>query len=201
MCTGKCSKFIGVLLFPLGICAIISNLLLYFPNGQVLEVEQITDYVWFFHGIVGAGLLAFLPAFMMLGAGGDGCCANRCGMLLSVLLSALGAAGGAYCVIISVMGLVHGPLCDTGDGIYVYPFRNSTQEESYLFDQNSWDICQNPENVVLWNIVLFSILLGTGAIEAVLCLIQVINGIIGFLCGTCMRKRKVSVDSCYFSLC
>ncbi|OCT96191.1 transmembrane 4 L6 family member 1 [Xenopus laevis] len=193
MCTGKCSRIIGVLLFPLGICAIVANLLLYFPNAQILEVDQITDFVWFFHGIVGAGLLAFLPAFMMLGAGGDGCCANRCGMLLSVLLSALGAAGGLYCVIISAMGLIQGPKCDTGNNMFIYPFRNTTEEENYLFNPEIWDTCREPENIVLWNIVLFSILLGIGAIQAILCLIQVINGLIGFLCGTCMRKRKTGV--------
>ncbi|XP_053564592.1 transmembrane 4 L6 family member 1 [Bombina bombina] len=195
MCTGKCAKFIGKALFPLGILAIVSHLLLYFPNGRILEVDQITDFVWYFHGIVGAGILVFLPAFMMLGAGGEGCCANRCGMLLSVLFSALGAAGGAFCVVISAMGLVKGPQCDTGNGVFEYPFRNETEEESYLFNQDLWSTCQYPENIVLWNIVLFSILLGIGAIEAVLCIIQVVNGLIGFVCGTCLRKRKVGNDS------
>ncbi|XP_075054838.1 transmembrane 4 L6 family member 1-like [Mixophyes fleayi] len=192
MCTGKCSKIIGKLLFPLGILAIVANLLLYFPNGKILEVEQITDFVWFFHGIVGAGLLAFLPAFMMLGAGGEGCCANRCGMFLSVILAALGAIGGAYCVVISALGLVKGPLCDTGDGEYIYPFRNET-EDNYLFNQNTWSICKEPQKVVLWNVVLFSILLGIGAIETILCVIQVINGLFGMICGTCLRKRKTGV--------
>uniref|UniRef100_A0A8B9D0V8 Transmembrane 4 L6 family member 1 n=1 Tax=Anser brachyrhynchus TaxID=132585 RepID=A0A8B9D0V8_9AVES len=80
MCTGKCSRCIGIILFPLALCAIVSNILLYFPNGQVLQLSEITDLVWFFHGILGAGILAILPAFMMLGAGGAGCCANRCGV-------------------------------------------------------------------------------------------------------------------------
>ncbi|MEE6472984.1 hypothetical protein FKM82_009805 [Ascaphus truei] len=194
MCTGKCARFIGVLLFPLAICAIISNLLLFFPNGEILNIDEITDFVWFFHGIIGAGLLVFLPAFMMLGAGGEGCCANRCGMILTVLLAALGALGGAYCVVISAMGLASGPLCDTGDGVYVYPFRNETEDESYLFKKDTWSICKKPKNIVLWNIVLFSILLGIGAIEAVLCLIQVINGLFGFFCGTCLRQRRTGVS-------
>uniref|UniRef100_A0A8C0GX85 Transmembrane 4 L6 family member 1 n=1 Tax=Chelonoidis abingdonii TaxID=106734 RepID=A0A8C0GX85_CHEAB len=199
MCTGKCSKCIGVVLFPLAVCAIISNLLLYFPNGNVTDPDKITDLVWFFHGILGAGILVILPAFMMLGAGGAGCCANRCGvsnnlhMLLSVLLAVLGAAGGVYCVVISSLGLISGPLCDTGDGDYIYPFRNDTLTDNYLFNQTTWSICKKPENVIMWNIVLFSLLLGIGTIEAVLCFIQVINGLIGFICGTCMRKRKVSI--------
>ncbi|CAI9586071.1 unnamed protein product [Staurois parvus] len=115
-------------------------------------------------------------------------------MFLSVLLSALGTVGAAYCVVISVMGLINGPLCDIGDGEYIYPFRNDT--ENYLFSQDRWSICKEPENVVLWNVVLFSITLGISAIEAVLCLIQVINGVIGAICGTCLRKRKVNVCHC-----
>ncbi|XP_033371979.1 transmembrane 4 L6 family member 1-like isoform X2 [Parus major] len=261
MCTGKCSKCIGITLFPLAVCAIVSNILLYFPNGQVLQLSEITDLVWFFHGILGAGILVILPAFMMLGAGGAGCCANRCGvfpwlyqsapvspltwqsceqpqtmilnktirkpvpdapsvgpswdfcfygqtatgyipfitrklpqtgvkMLLSVILSVLGFAGGAYCVVISLLGLIWGPLCDTGDGEYLYPFRNDTLEDNYLFNQTTWNICKQPENIILWNIVLFSILLIIGVIEAILCFIQVINGLTGFICGTCMRRRK-----------
>uniref|UniRef100_A0A8B9PWR3 Transmembrane 4 L6 family member 1 n=1 Tax=Apteryx owenii TaxID=8824 RepID=A0A8B9PWR3_APTOW len=201
MCTGKCSKCIGITLFPLATCAIVSNLLLYFPNGQVLQLSEITDLVWFFHGIVGAGILVMLPAFMMLGAGGAGCCANRCGvnfhpfqMLLSVILSVLGFAGGVYCAVISSLGLIGGPLCNTGDGEYIYPFRNDTLEDNYLFNQTTWSTCKEPENIILWNIVLFSILLAIGVIEAVLCFTQVINGLIGFICGTCMRKRKVGMQ-------
>ncbi|KGL90162.1 Transmembrane 4 L6 family member 1, partial [Charadrius vociferus] len=199
MCTGKCSKCIGITLFPLAACAIVSNILLYFPNGRVLQLGEITDLVWFFHGILGAGILVILPAFMMLGAGGAGCCANRCGrpwagaessMLVSVVLALLGFAGGAYCAVISSLGLIGGPLCDTGDGEYLYPFRNDTLGDNYLFNQTAWSICKEPENIILWNIVLFSILLAIGVIEAILCFIQFISGLTGFICGTCMRKRK-----------
>jgi len=49
-------------------------------------------------------------------------------MLLSVLLALLGFAGAVYCAIFSSMGLIGGPLCDTGDGEYLYPFRNNTLE-------------------------------------------------------------------------
>ncbi|NXP50053.1 T4S1 protein, partial [Heliornis fulica] len=200
MCSGKCSKCIGITLFPLAACAIVSNILLYFPNGQVLQLSEITDLVWFFHGILGAGILVILPAFMMLGAGGAGCCANRCGlsmlpsfafqMLLSLVLALLGFAGGVYCVVISSLGLIGGPLCDTGDGEYLYPFRNDTLDSNYLFNQTAWSICKEPENIILWNVVLFSILLAIGVIEAILCFIQVISGLTGFICGSCMRKRK-----------
>ncbi|XP_027632829.1 transmembrane 4 L6 family member 1-like isoform X2 [Falco biarmicus] len=172
MCTGKCSKCIGITLFPLAACAIVSNILLYFPNGRVLQLSEITDLVWFFHGILGAGIL----------------------MLVSVVLAVLGFLGGVYCVVISSLGLIGGPLCDTGDGEYLYPFRNDTLEDNYLFNQTTWSICKEPENIILWNIILFSILLAIGVIEAILCFIQVINGLIGFICGTCMRKRKTNIS-------
>lgn len=53
-------------------------------------------------------------------------------MLLSVVLAVLGFAGGAYCAVISSLGLIGGPLCDTGDGEYLYPFRNDTLEWVWL---------------------------------------------------------------------
>lgn len=65
---------------------------------------------------------------------------------------------------------------------------------NYLFNQTTWSICKEPENIILWNIILFSILLAIGAIEAILCFIQVVNGLAGFICGTCMRKRKVGMQ-------
>ncbi|RXN10883.1 transmembrane 4 L6 family member 1-like protein [Labeo rohita] len=192
MCTGKCAKCTADLLFPLGLLAVVGNILLFFPNGEVWRTEEITENIWFFPGVIGGGLLAFLPASVMRAAGLEGsCCANRCGMMLSMLMSVLGVAGALYCMIVSVVGLQDGPLCDTGDGIFIYPFLNSTAEESYLFNQTSWTVCVQPHNVVMWNVVLFSILLSIGTLEAVLLLAQVINGLIGCLCGTCMNKNQI----------
>uniref|UniRef100_A0A8C2FJR5 Uncharacterized protein n=1 Tax=Cyprinus carpio TaxID=7962 RepID=A0A8C2FJR5_CYPCA len=112
-------------------------------------------------------------------------------MMLSMLMSVLGVAGALYCMIISAVGLQDGPLCDTGDGIFIYPFLNSTTEESYLSNQTSWAVCVRPKNVVMWNVVLFSILLSIGTLEAVLLLAQIVNGLIGCLCGTCMNENLV----------
>ncbi|KAG7470891.1 hypothetical protein MATL_G00118700 [Megalops atlanticus] len=130
---------------------------------------------------------------MMKAAGGEGCCANRCGMMVSMVMSVLGVAGALYCMIISALGLRDGPLCDTNNGTFEYPFLNQTQEESYLFNHSMWSECVKPQNVVLWNITLFSILLALGTLEALLCLSQVLNSLFGCLCGTCMRKRQTGV--------
>lgn len=191
MCTGKCAKCTADLLFPFSLIALIGNILLFFPNGEVWRTEEITEIIWFFPGVIGGGLLVCLPAVVMRAAGVEGsCCANRCGMLLAMLMSVLGAAGSVYCMIISVIGLQDGPLCDTGDGVFIYPFINTTAEESYLFNQTWWRVCERPRNVAMWNVVLFSILLSVGTLEALLLLAQVVNGLIGCLCGTCMNKNQ-----------
>lgn len=75
-----------------------------------------------------------------------------------------------------------------------FPITFLYHRDNYLFNQTTWSICKQPENIILWNIVLFSILLVIGVIEAILCFIQVINGLTGFICGTCMRRRKVGMQ-------
>uniref|UniRef100_A0A671G1R2 Transmembrane 4 L six family member 1 n=1 Tax=Rhinolophus ferrumequinum TaxID=59479 RepID=A0A671G1R2_RHIFE len=197
MCSETGSRYTGMLLLALATAAIVANLLLYFPNGQVLEPANITDFVWFFHGFLGAGLLVLVPALMLLRGGGEDCCAHRCGvstarsMLFPVLLAIQGTVGAVYCVVISSLGLLSGPFCDTGSGNYTYPFRNGSLEDNYLFNQPTWTTCQEPEHIVLWNVVLFSILLGIGMVEAMLCLSQVISGLCDIYCGTCIRKGQL----------
>ncbi|XP_030633201.1 transmembrane 4 L6 family member 1 [Chanos chanos] len=194
MCTGKCAKCTGDMLFPLGLLAVVANILLFFPNGEVLRTEEITEQVWYFPGVIGGGLLMFLPASIMRAAGVEGsCCANRCGMMFAMVMSVVGVAGALYCMVVSAIGLQNGPLCDTGNGEYNTPFINQTTEESYLFNQTLWTECKNPQNVVLWNVVLFSILLALGTLEAVLSVSQVVNSLLGCLCGTCMSKRQAGM--------
>lgn len=63
---------------------------------------------------------------------------------------------------------------------------------SYLVNQDTWSTCVFPENAVMWHVVLFSILLGMGLIQTVLCGIQVVNGCLGCLCGDCRDSDDVS---------
>lgn len=62
----------------------------------------------------------------------------------------------------------------------------------YLFEYHKWSECQEPQNIVQWNVTLFSILLVLGGIEFILCFIQIINGILGGLCGLCCSHEEVS---------
>eukprot|EP00062_Callorhinchus_milii_P024998 gi/632985492/ref/XP_007909712.1/ PREDICTED: transmembrane 4 L6 family member 5 [Callorhinchus milii] len=120
------------------------------------------------------------------GCCGAGCCGNRCRMFRSVICSGFGILGSGYCLVVSATGLANGPYCDVGDDTWEYPFNSS----SYLKDQESWSVCENPKNIVMWNVVLFSILLGCSVLEMVLCGFQVINGCIGVVCGDCRKNSN-----------
>ncbi|XP_067827949.1 transmembrane 4 L6 family member 1-like isoform X2 [Heptranchias perlo] len=193
MCTGKCAKCIGAALFPLAFLCIVANLFLFFPDFKVEYVEdpsKITPEVLYLGGIIGGGIMILFPAVHIHATGSGGCCTNRCGMFLSILFAAFGALGSGYCLIISILGLVNGPMCEVKNQNWTKPFLGSSEDEqSYLFYPETWSKCTNPANVVLFNVVLFSLLIAFSTIELILCTLQMVNGLFGCLCGTCGKRR------------
>ncbi|XP_068135331.1 transmembrane 4 L6 family member 1-like [Hyperolius riggenbachi] len=195
----RCAKCIGGLLLGLAILSIVANILLYFPNGETqwARENRLSRYVWFFHGIAGAGLVVLLPAFVFLGLEEEdccGCCGNRtcgrsCAMLGSVVAALIGIAGAGYCLIIAALALAEGPYCETSTG-WTYPFQNTSF--NYLSDHSTWSQCTAPPRVVTWNVTLFSILLGLSGLEIILCLIQVLNGLLGGICICCCQQKTQS---------
>ncbi|XP_075943993.1 transmembrane 4 L6 family member 4 [Anarhichas minor] len=192
MCSGGFAKCLGISLMPLSIVCVLCNILLFFPGGKVVESEHITDEALYCGGILGSGVLMIFPALVFLGLKNNdccGCCGNEsCGrrfaMLTSILFAAVGVVGAGYSVIVSAVAINHGPEClvnITGKQ-WDYPFSNG----DYLSNKTVWTTaCLEPPGVVSWHLSLFSVLLVMGLIQMALCAVQVVNGLLGCLCGDC----------------
>ncbi|XP_077170307.1 transmembrane 4 L6 family member 5-like isoform X2 [Paroedura picta] len=203
MCTGTCSRVVGAALWPFGLLCIVANLLLAFPDWKTEYVqnrgEHLTHEILYLGGIIGGGVMVLVPAIHIQATGHHGCCGNRCGMFFSVVSAAIGLAGSIYALSTSALGLVRGPLCkyQLKNGTlsdWERPFWNDQQgfsNESYLFKQDLWDLCRVPEGVTEFNVILFSIIMGSSIVELALCGIQVVNGLFGCLCGTCNKEKPL----------
>lgn len=192
MCSGGFAKCLGISLMPLSIICVLCNILLFFPGGKSVESDHITQQVWYFGGILGSGVLMIFPALVFLGLKNNdccGCCGNEsCGrrfaMLSSILFAAVGVVGAGYSVIVSAVAINQGPQCVVNTTVaqqWGYPFLNI----DYLSNKTAWDACIEPPNVVSWHLSLFSVLLVMGLIQMALCAVQVVNGLLGALCGDC----------------
>ncbi|XP_061659020.1 solute carrier family 25 member 35 [Syngnathoides biaculeatus] len=94
--------------------------------------------------------------------------------------------GGSLSV--AALALKNGPLCKVVS-IWATPFKDS--DPHYLSDDRWWGKRTEPENVVRFNVGLFGTLLACGCLQALLCAVQMINGLVGCLCGTCGGKGVV----------
>nr|XP_034989916.1 transmembrane 4 L6 family member 4 [Zootoca vivipara] len=189
MCCGGCAKCLGGTLIPLAVLCTLANILLFFPGGEIIAKDHISDEVWFFGGILGSGVLMVFPALVFLGLKNNdccGCCGNEgCGkrfaMFTSVIFAAVGVVGAGYSFVVSAVAMNKGPKCQLANSTWMYPFENG----DYLTNHKLWEDCKSPESIVPWNLTLFSLLLIMSGAQLVLCGIQVINGLLGTLCGDC----------------
>ncbi|XP_006863550.1 PREDICTED: transmembrane 4 L6 family member 5 [Chrysochloris asiatica] len=191
MCTGKCARCVGLSLIPLSLVCIVANALLLVPNGETTWTKNLSSHVWYMAGFIGGGLMVLCPGIAAVRAGGKGCCGagccgNRCRMLRSVFSSAFGMLGAIYCLGVSGAGLRNGPYCFSNN-TWSSPFQDSNGD--YLLNHTLWSLCQEPPNVVCWNVTLFSMLVAASCLEIVLCGVQLVNAAIGVFCGDCRKKE------------
>uniref|UniRef100_A0A8C3NBM2 Uncharacterized protein n=1 Tax=Geospiza parvula TaxID=87175 RepID=A0A8C3NBM2_GEOPR len=162
MCVGKCSRIVGPCLLVLGTLSMLASILLLFPGGASRYLLQ---------GHLGRHARA-LP-----GLWGGGIAVSTAGH--SALSLAL--LGAAACFVLCGVGLSSGPLC----------LHNSTAlgpGHNYLYNRSTWSTCLEPEGIVAWHVALFSLLLLISAAEMLLALLQILNGLLGCLCGSCDGK-------------
>ncbi|XP_069831479.1 transmembrane 4 L6 family member 4-like [Dendropsophus ebraccatus] len=203
MCSGKCAKCLGITLIPLAILSVLANILLFFPAGKVAaKTDHITQEVFLLGGLLGSGILMIFPALVFLGMKNNDCCGccghESCGkrfaMFSSVIFAAIGFLGAAYNFVISAVAINKGPKCYIGPGFEGDGWGSPFKEGDYLGNRTLWEKCQvytvdknnfDTEIIITWNLTLFCILLLLGLAQGVLCAIQVINGLIGTICGEC----------------
>ncbi|XP_036843250.1 transmembrane 4 L6 family member 4-like isoform X1 [Oncorhynchus mykiss] len=201
MCTGKCSKVIAIPLYVLAGVSIICNIIAFFPGWSTKYAQEdrdgngdrITDEVKYMGGFIGGGLMCLIPAIHIHLTSSKGCCANRCGMFLSIGFAAAGVVGALYSLATAALVLANGPVClfkapGDKDASWGRPFFKNNG--SYLGDSELWTTCEEPKDVVEFNIGLFATLLVAASVELVLCVIQMVNGLFGCICGTCGGKEE-----------
>ncbi|TNN26478.1 Transmembrane 4 L6 family member 1 [Liparis tanakae] len=137
-------------------------------------------------------VIVLIPAIHIHLTSTKSCCANRCGMFLSIGFAALGVVGAVYSLSVAALGLSNGPTCLWRNLLnpipeWGTPFNNTGG--SYLGEKDQWAWCIEPKNVVEFNVGLFSTLLVAACVELVFCLIQMVNGLFGCICGTCGGKE------------
>lgn len=196
MCTAKCSKCIAFSLYPFVFISILCNIVLFFPAGSVKYAQEghITEEVKYMGGLLGGGIMVLISSIYIHFTGENGCCGNRFGMFLSIAFAAVGVAGALYSFTVAMVGLNSGPLCNA-EGKWTTPFKHSNT--SYLADSSLWEKCGEPKNVVQFNVGLFLTLMATSCLQALLCAVQMINGLAGCLFGACNKNKlnEVSLSS------
>ncbi|KFO81221.1 Transmembrane 4 L6 family member 1, partial [Cuculus canorus] len=207
MCVGTCSRIVGLCLLVLGTLSVAANVLLLFPGGELkyLVEGHISKHAKVMPGVWGGGIIVLLAATHITAVGWRCCGCSDCGTrrnaFISAVLSKLALLGATACFVLSGVGLTNGPLCfynasqqSSGLGtLWGYPFLDSGSQEpdrteNYLYNPHTWSTCLEPAGIVVWNVVLFSLLLLFSAAEMVLASLQILNGCLGFLCGFCEGK-------------
>ncbi|KAK7889549.1 hypothetical protein WMY93_025109 [Mugilogobius chulae] len=180
-CSVGFARSLGMALVPLALCSIAANLLLLFPMGELRPQDQLSQYIWYFGGLGGGGVLV---------------CPRTCGADGKYVWFSFGAVvgllGSSYSFVVSGFALAQGPKCFTILG-WIYPFDD--QSGRYLLEPETWSRCLQPQNIVEWNVTLLCVLLGLSVLEFVICLCQIGNGLVNAVCRPCCYKQEYSLNA------
>ncbi|XP_029026973.1 transmembrane 4 L6 family member 1-like isoform X2 [Betta splendens] len=198
MCVSRCLRCVGVSLVSTAIICSLANILLLFPglSSRFLLDRHVTSEATWATGVWGSGLLVLLGARSFVQSSKTrGCCAFRSQMLCQVLYSCVSLLGAFICGVVSANGLANGPLClynSTHGQTWGVPLKPSPGEWSYLYNRTLWStVCLEPQNVVQWNMVLFSVMGSVSGLQVLLCVANVLNSLLGMILGHGSGQTKV----------
>uniref|UniRef100_A0A3P8VFA7 Si:dkey-83h2.3 n=1 Tax=Cynoglossus semilaevis TaxID=244447 RepID=A0A3P8VFA7_CYNSE len=177
MCVSRCLQCVGRSLAVLALICMLSNVLLLLPQSVSVCPSDIQKRLCL-------GMKIYLERcshIRLLIIFVSPCCQwnlqslvySCVQMLRQVLSSSLCLLAASICCLVSVTGLVQGPLC-----LY-----NATT------DTSSSDF-RNPHSVVEWNIVLFSVMGVASLLQAILCASNVLNSLLGMIVGPGLCKNQ-----------
>ncbi|KAM4589521.1 transmembrane 4 L6 family member 5 isoform 2-T2 [Fundulus diaphanus] len=200
MCVSRFLRCVGVSLVPMAIICMVSNILLLLPELKprfLLEGHVTREATWA-TGLWGSGLLVLLGARAFVQSSKTkGCWAFRSQMLCQALYSCVVLLAASGCSLVSATGLSQGPLClyNSSSGLtWGVPLQPLPDRHSgYLYNQTLWSgVCMAPRSVVQWNVVLFSIMGITSALQAVLCGLNILNSLLGLILGQGFGRNRVA---------
>uniref|UniRef100_A0A8C9P9M7 Transmembrane 4 L6 family member 1 n=1 Tax=Spermophilus dauricus TaxID=99837 RepID=A0A8C9P9M7_SPEDA len=170
---------VGLSLITLSLVCIAANAFLLVPDGKTWSSDQLSLHVLLMPGFIGGGLmvrsLEHRPVSRGVGTTirGSGCEGRGEGKgQRSRRVAIFGMLGAIYCLSVSGVGLRIGPKCSMY-GTWDYHFQETLG--AYLNNYASWNFCEEPPNVVPWNVTLFSLLVVASCLEMVLCGIHLVN--------------------------
>ncbi|XP_068601781.1 transmembrane 4 L6 family member 19 [Brachionichthys hirsutus] len=190
MCVLRCVRCVGILLIPMAVVCMLSNILLLLPGMNVhflLEGHVTREATWA-TGLWGSGLLVLVKTRHFLRPETKGCWEFRSQMLAHLVSSCVCLVAAGLCCLVSATGLVQGPLCfhDTSSGptwgVPLQPLPD--RHTGYLYNRTLWSaVCLEPRGVVQWNLALFGAMGAVSGLQALLCGANIINTLLGLVLG------------------
>ncbi|XP_053363841.1 transmembrane 4 L6 family member 1 [Clarias gariepinus] len=196
MCSICGLKYLPVVMILLAVVSTLANVLLLFPgfSYKYLFENHITPEALWCTGIWVSGFVVLVAVRGFSSSDNKkGCCEFRAHMLCRIVNSLVAAAVATFCFQINSLGLTRGPLClhNGTEGVqWIRPLnRISINAKSYLYEPESWgSACEEPRDVVVWNIVLFSTIMAINGLQAIFCLVQIFSAVRGIICGPAKKK-------------
>uniref|UniRef100_A0A8C5ZUY9 Transmembrane 4 L6 family member 5 n=1 Tax=Marmota marmota marmota TaxID=9994 RepID=A0A8C5ZUY9_MARMA len=156
---------VGLFLTTLSLVCIVANAFLLVPDGKTWSSDQLSLHVLLMPGFIGGGLMVRSLEHRPVTRGWRGCCGSI-SIPCSCWCSVFGMLGAIYCLSVSGVGLRIGPKCSI-NGEWDYHFQETAG--TYLKNDTSWNLCEEPLKVVPWNVTLFFLLVVASCLEIVLC--------------------------------